>query len=62
MLNNNEKTGRDGVSRATRKDSNLVDGSALRVRVMAAIGRAALWGLLPLKFADKLIRRMRRSA
>jgi hypothetical protein len=33
MDDNYKKTGRDGASRATRKDSNWVDVSALRVRV-----------------------------
>jgi hypothetical protein len=59
MDNNDKKTGRDGASRATRKDSNWVDVSALRARVAAEIGRAALWGLLPIRLAERLIRWVR---
>jgi hypothetical protein len=61
MLANYKKTGRDGASRATRKAFRFDDGIASRERVAAAVGRAALWGLLPLRLADKLIRWARRS-
>jgi hypothetical protein len=56
MDNNYKKTGRDGASRATRKVSNYVDAGALPVRVATAIGGAALWGLLPIRLAERFIR------
>ena len=58
----NKKTGSPTNVEATRKESDSLNPSSLRVRVMAAIGRAALCGLLPLPLADRLIRRLRRSA
>jgi hypothetical protein len=51
-----------GDPRAAQKNTDCLNPNSPRVRATAAIGRAALWGLLPLKLADKLIRRMRRSA
>lgn len=62
MPANYKKTGRIGANRATRKAFSFDDGIARCERVAAAIGRAALWGLLPLRLADRLIRWMRRSA
>jgi hypothetical protein len=61
-MDNNKKTGRDRVHRAARKESCNVEATAARVRIAAAIGRAALCGLLPLRFAERLIRRVRKSA
>jgi hypothetical protein len=56
MDNNYKKTGRDGVGRATRKGSCNLDANSIRARVAAAIGRAAIWGLLPIPLAGRLIR------
>ncbi len=55
-MDKNKKTGRNGASRATRKDSLDVDVTPARFRVAAAIGRAAIWGLLPIRLAERLIR------
>lgn len=51
-----------GGTQAAPNNVEYLNRSALRVRAMAAIGSAALWGLLPLRLADNLIRRIRRSA
>jgi hypothetical protein len=61
-MNHNKKTGSPAIAEATRNETDNLNPISLRVRVMAAIGRAALCGLLPLRLADRLIRRMRRSA
>jgi hypothetical protein len=61
-MKRNMKTGRTDPSRAIRKDSVHPDISLTRLRVAAAIGRAALCGLLPLRFAERLIRRVRGAA
>ena len=54
-MTDNKKTGRNGASRATRKDSNYVDVTPPRARIAAAIGRAAIWGLLPIRLAERFI-------
>jgi hypothetical protein len=51
-----------GGAPAARNQAEHLNPTALRWRAIAAVGRAALWGLLPLWLADRLIRRMRRSA
>jgi hypothetical protein len=55
-MNDQQKTGSDGMHRASRKVSPDVDPSAPRGRFAGAIGRAAIWGLLPIPFAERLIR------
>ncbi len=51
-----------GDPKAARNQTDEIDPTAFRWRAMAAIGRVALWGLLPLRLAERLIRRLRRSA
>jgi hypothetical protein len=55
-MTNNKQTDRTDVSQTARKDSVGRDPIPVRFRVAAAIGRAALWGLLPTRLAERLIR------
>ena len=55
-MSDNKQTGRDDASRAACKDTSRPAVTPVRVQVTAAIGRAALWGLLPIPFAERLIR------
>ena len=57
-----KKTGSATIAEAARKESSNLNPNALRARAMAAIGRAALCGLLPMRLAERLTRRMRGSA
>ena len=55
MRSRHEK-GRDGGDRAAQDDPNKPDFS---LRLAAAIGRMAIWGLLPVRLAERLIRWVR---
>ena len=55
MRSRHEK-GRDGGNRAAHDDPNKLNFS---LRLAAAIGRMAIWGLLPVRLAERLIRWVR---
>ena len=54
--------GRNGGDRATLKTTDKRNPTATASRLKALIVNAACWGLLPVKLADWLIRRLRLGA
>jgi hypothetical protein len=54
-----KKAGTPTIAEVTRKDVSKTYRSAIASRIVAWVGRVALWGLLPIKFAESIIRWVR---